>query len=45
MQDRENLALHRCTIRLLYPEYCAKFIMWDVVTQEQVAVGSLRIAH
>ena len=21
------------------PEYCAKFIMWDVVTQEQVTVG------
>lgn len=27
------------------PGYCAKFIMWDVVTQEQVAVGPLRTAN
>ena len=27
------------------PGYCANFIMWDLVTQEQIVVGSLQTAH
>ena len=27
------------------PGYCAKFIMWDVITQEQVLVSSLRTGY
>ena len=27
------------------PGYCAPFIMWDLVTQERIAVGSLQTVH
>ena len=43
VRDRTNWTAPRNTIRV---HNCVNFIMWDVVTQEQVAVGSLdRTTH
>ena len=44
-QNENHLAILFACYTTYPPGYCAKCIMWDVITQEQVMVGSVRVVH
>ena len=44
-QIENHLAILFACYTSQLPGYCAKFIMWDVITQEQVMVGPPQNVH
>jgi hypothetical protein len=44
-QTEHRLAILFCFYAFDGPEYCSKFMMWDLITQEQVAVCLFQVIH